>query len=51
MRSRGRPNILVIMSDDVGIWNLSAYHRGMMGGSAKRHGCDMPRRYLTLGGI
>jgi len=25
------PNILVIMSDDVGIWNISAYHRGMMG--------------------
>jgi len=28
----GKPNILVIMSDDVGIWNISAYHRGMMGG-------------------
>ena len=27
-----KPNILVIMSDDVGIWNVSAYHRGMMGG-------------------
>jgi arylsulfatase A-like enzyme len=27
------PNILVIMTDDVGIWNVSAYHRGMMGGS------------------
>jgi arylsulfatase A-like enzyme len=27
------PNILVIMADDVGIWNLSTYHRGMMGGS------------------
>jgi arylsulfatase A-like enzyme len=26
------PNILVIMSDDVGVWNISAYHRGMMGG-------------------
>jgi hypothetical protein len=26
-----KPNILVIMSDDVGIWNVSAYHRGMMG--------------------
>jgi arylsulfatase A-like enzyme len=26
------PNILVIMTDDVGIWNISAYHRGMMGG-------------------
>jgi arylsulfatase A-like enzyme len=27
-----QPNILVIFSDDVGVWNLSAYHRGMMGG-------------------
>src|ERR1700759_3365363 len=27
-----RPNIVVIMSDDIGIWNISAYHRGMMGG-------------------
>jgi arylsulfatase A-like enzyme len=23
----------MIMADDVGIWNVSAYHRGMMGGS------------------
>lgn len=30
--SGSKPNILVIMSDDVGIWNISAYHRGMMGG-------------------
>jgi hypothetical protein len=28
----GKPNILVIMTDDVGIWNISAYNRGMMGG-------------------
>jgi arylsulfatase A-like enzyme len=27
-----KPNIVVIMTDDVGIWNISAYHRGMMGG-------------------
>jgi Sulfatase len=27
-----KPNILVIMADDVGIWNISAYHQGMMGG-------------------
>jgi arylsulfatase A-like enzyme len=26
----GRPNILVIMGDDVGIWNIGAYHRGLM---------------------
>ena len=28
-----KPNILVIMADDIGVWNISAYHRGMMGGS------------------
>jgi arylsulfatase A-like enzyme len=28
-----KPNIVVIMGDDVGLWNISAYHRGMMGGS------------------
>jgi arylsulfatase A-like enzyme len=28
-----KPNIVVIMGDDVGIWNLSIYNRGMMGGS------------------
>ena len=27
-----QPNILVIMADDIGIWKISAYHRGMMGG-------------------
>jgi arylsulfatase len=27
------PDIVMIMADDVGTWNLSAYHRGMMGGS------------------
>jgi arylsulfatase A-like enzyme len=27
----GKPNILVIMGDDIGYWNLSAYHRGVMG--------------------
>src|SRR4051794_376400 len=27
-----RPNIVFIMGDDIGIWNLGAYHRGMMAG-------------------
>src|SRR4030081_2619422 len=27
-----RPNIVVIMGDDIGMWNLGAYHRGMMAG-------------------
>jgi len=25
-----KPNILVIMGDDIGYWNISAYNRGMM---------------------
>ena len=33
MATAGKPNIIMIMADDVGIWNISAYHRGMMGGS------------------
>jgi arylsulfatase A-like enzyme len=28
-----KPSILIIWGDDVGMWNISAYHRGMMGGS------------------
>jgi len=27
-----KPNVLVIWGDDVGMWNISAYHNGMMGG-------------------
>jgi arylsulfatase A-like enzyme len=27
-----KPNILIIWGDDVGMWNISAYHREMMGG-------------------
>src|SRR4051794_25536169 len=26
-----RPNVLVIMADDIGYWNISSYNRGMMG--------------------
>ena len=28
----GKPNIVVIMGDDIGMWNIGAYHRGMMSG-------------------
>jgi arylsulfatase len=31
MAERTKPNILVIWGDDIGIWNLSCYHRGTMG--------------------
>src|SRR5690349_6358089 len=27
-----RPNIVFIMGDDIGMWNIGAYHRGMMAG-------------------
>jgi arylsulfatase len=27
-----KPNIIVIMGDDIGMWNIGAYHRGMMYG-------------------
>ena len=27
-----QPNVLVIMGDDIGMWNIGAYHRGMMAG-------------------
>src|ERR1700734_4308510 len=30
-QSADKPNILVIMGDDIGYWNISAYNRGMMG--------------------
>jgi len=30
-QTTAKPNILVIMGDDIGMWNISAYNRGMMG--------------------
>src|SRR6202165_92781 len=27
-----KPNIVIIMGDDIGMWNIGAYHRGMMAG-------------------
>jgi arylsulfatase A-like enzyme len=27
-----KPNIIVIMGDDIGIWNIGAYHHGLMAG-------------------
>jgi arylsulfatase len=30
-QSQAKPNILVIMGDDIGYWNISAYNRGQMG--------------------
>ena len=33
MPSPTQPNIMVIWGDDIGVYNVSAYHRGLMGGS------------------
>ena len=30
--AQSKPNIIVIMGDDIGIWNIGAYSRGMMAG-------------------
>ena len=38
MAGAKKPNILVIMSDDIDIWNISAYHRGMMGADPRAEG-------------
>ena len=30
-QAQAKPNILIIMGDDIGYWNISAYNHGMMG--------------------
>ena len=30
--AQAKPNIVIIMGDDIGMWNIGAYHRGMMAG-------------------
>ena len=30
-QAASRPNILIIMGDEIGYWNISAYNRGEMG--------------------
>ena len=32
------PNIVVIMGDGIGMWNIGAYHRGMMSGRTPNRG-------------
>ena len=37
-----KPNILFIMGDDIGMWNIGAYHRGLMAGrdAESRQACQ-----------
>jgi len=30
--AQSKPNIVVIMGDDIGMWNIGAYHRGLLAG-------------------
>jgi arylsulfatase len=32
MSDKKQPNIIVIMGDDIGMWNIGAYHQGLMAG-------------------
>src|SRR5210317_960484 len=32
LAAQDKPNILVIWGDDIGVYNISAYHRGLVGG-------------------
>ena len=48
MVAASKPNIIMIMADDVGIWNISAYHRGMMGGSTPTLDADMALTHRSL---
>ena len=32
LAAQSKPNIVFIMGDDIGMWNISAYHRGLMAG-------------------
>ena len=42
-----RPNIVVIMGDDIGIWNIGAYHRGDDGRSDTKSRQDRRRRHAV----
>ena len=43
MASKGKPNILVIWGDDIGISNLSCYSHGLMG-TARRTSTALQRK-------
>ena len=37
-----KPNIIAIMGDDIGMWNIGAYHRGLMAGKTPNSSFQMP---------
>ena len=39
-----KPTIVVIMGDDIGMWNTGAYHRGLMAVRAVPRQAPSPRR-------
>ncbi len=41
-QSSDKPNIVFIMGDDVGMWNIGAYHRGLMAGRTPNIDCLSP---------
>ena len=42
-----KPNIVVIMGDDIGMWNIGAYHRGHDGGADPEHRQDRQGRHAV----
>ena len=42
-----KPNIVFIMGDDIGMWNIGAYHRGMMAGKTPPS-INLPRKACCL---
>ena len=55
MADKGKPNILVIFGDDIGMWNVGAYTHGMMGRTPEhrqhrhgRHAVHRPLRAAEL---
>jgi hypothetical protein len=44
-----KPNIIVIMGDDIGMWNIGAYHRGMMAAKDAEPGQASQRRHDVHG--
>jgi hypothetical protein len=42
-RQQQKPNMIKIMGDDIGIWNIGAYHHGLMAGRRRISTSSLPR--------